>query len=101
MSGDGDSPGDACTRAAAALTPRACPDGGMTLSPAAVAALAELFRSVGRGRDTGEVTDIVDRAERAARRMLTELEPPATPATPATPAPRAPGDQDSEVLTAR
>ncbi|MEJ2864117.1 hypothetical protein [Actinomycetospora flava] len=93
MSGAGDTPGDACVRAAAALAPRAVPDGGLTLSPAAVAALAELFRAVGRGRDADEVTDVADRA---ARRMLAALE-----AAPATPTPRTPGDQDTAVLAAR
>lgn len=91
-------PGGACTRAAAALAPRACPDGGVTLSPAAVAALAELFRAVGRGRDTAEVTDVADRA---ARRMLAALEvTPPGPSVPA-PSPRVPGDQDAQVLAAR
>lgn len=89
-----DTPGDACTRAAVALAPRAVPDGGLTLSPAAVAALAELFRAVGRGRDGDGVTDVADRA---ARRMLATLEETA----PATPTPRVPGDQDTAVLAAR
>ncbi|MEJ2885062.1 hypothetical protein [Actinomycetospora aeridis] len=94
MSGAAEAPGGASIRAAAALAPRAVPDGGVTLSPAAVAAVAELFRAIGRGRDAAEVTEIVDRADRAARRMLAALEAPA-----ATPAPRSPGDQ--EVLAAR
>lgn len=94
--GDGQ-PGGACADAAAALTPRAVPDGGVTLTPAAVAALAELFRAVGRGRDAEAVTDVADRA---ARRTLAALEEPA--ASPAgTPAPRTPGDQDAQVLAAR
>ncbi|GAA4920080.1 hypothetical protein EV188_102103 [Actinomycetospora succinea] len=88
-----ESPGGASLRAAAALAPRAVPDGGVTLSPAAVAALAELFRAVGRGRDAD---DVADRADRAARRMLAALD-----TTPATPAPRTPGDQAPQVLAAR
>ena len=102
MSGVGEtSPGGACTRAAVALAPRAVPDGGVVLSPAAVAALAELFRAVGRGRDAADVADVADRA---ARRMLAALEvtpPPAPARGPATPAPRVPGDQDTQVLAAR
>lgn len=94
MSAAADTVGDASIRAAAALAPRAVPDGGVTLSPAAVAALAELFRAVGRGRDADEVAD---RADRAARRMLAALDDVAAPATP--PAPRTPGDQ--EILAAR
>lgn len=91
--------GDACTRAAAALAPRACPGGGLTLSPSGVAALADLFRALGRGRDAGDVAD------RAARRVLAALEREATTATTATtaptaPAPRTPGDQATGGLLA-
>ncbi|GAA4896093.1 hypothetical protein [Actinomycetospora straminea] len=94
MSAGGDGPGpgtgDACAHAAAALIPRACPNGGLTLSPAAVAALADLFRAIDRGRDLGDVAD------RAARRVLGALERD----TPVTPAPRRPGDQTSGGLLA-
>ncbi|MDD7938420.1 hypothetical protein PHK61_08310 [Actinomycetospora lutea] len=98
MSGVGEiAPGAACTRAAAALAPRAVPGGGVTLSPAAIAAVAELFRAVGRGRDADEVADVADRAARRISAALDAASPP--PVT--TPAPRAPGDQVPEVLAAR